>query len=399
MTSDGSVPTRTDVSATEAERTDRLVGAFVEAFGAPPDGVWASSGRVNLMGEHTDYNDGFVLPFALDRSTLAAVRRRDDDVVRVATTGPYDPVETTVGAIAPGTDLDWAGYPLGTLWSLRDDGHAVPGLDIVLDSTVPTGAGLSSSAALSCSIALAVDELAGLGLDRKALAAAARRAENEVVGSPTGPMDQLASLLGEPDAAILIDCRSIDVRPVPFDLDRAGLTLLVIDTHATHELNDGGYASRHQSCIEAAQALGVDALRDATLEQVEAARERLGDETFRRARHVVTEDQRVLDLVELLEVGRIREAGPLFAASHASMRDDFEISVPELDAAVEAALAGGALGARMTGGGFGGSAIALVPVDAVDAVSASVAARYRQEGFPAADVFAVRPAAGAHRVR
>ncbi|RJK98467.1 galactokinase [Vallicoccus soli] len=374
-----------------------MLEEFDRRHGGEPEGVWLAPGRANLIGEHTDYNDGWVLPFAIDRGTYAAVRRRDDGRVSVATTAPLPALEVGLDDVGPGRVEGWAAYPLGVLWSLRQDGHDVPGLDLVLHSTVPSGAGLSSSAALTCSVALAVDELLGLGLHRSDLAAHARRAENEVAGAPTGPMDQLASVHGAQDHAVLIDCRSVEVTQVALGLEQAGLALVVVDTKASHQLVDGGYGDRRRACEEAARALGVPALRDAMLDALAAAD--LDPVVARRARHVVTEDARVLEVVDLVRAGRPREVGPLLDASHASLRDDFEVSVPELDVAVDAAHEAGALGARMVGGGFGGSVLALVPQGQEEAVGQRARERFAERGWDAPEGFVVAPAAGARRVR
>jgi galactokinase len=362
----------------------RLAEDFQARFGRSPDGVWAAPGRVNLIGEHTDYNDGFVLPFALDRTTHAAVAVREDGRARVASTAEGEAPEMAVADIAPGRVEGWSAYVLGVLWALREAGVDVPGVDVLLDSNVPSGGGLSSSAALECSVALAVSDLTGARLDRAELAAACRRAENDVVGAPTGVMDQMAVLLGRARHALFLDCRSLAAEQVPFDG-----SVVIVDTGGVHALADaeGGYADRRRACDEAARALGVKALRDATLDAVET---RLDGDLRRRARHVVTENARVLEVVELLRVGNLAGAGDRLTSSHASMRDDFEISTPALDAAVDTALEAGALGARMTGGGFGGSAIALVTPDVIDAVSSALE--------PHGSVSCVSAVDAAHRV-
>jgi galactokinase len=273
----------------------------------------------------------------------------------------------------------------------------VAGADILVDSSVPGGAGLSSSAALECSVGLALAELAGASVDRTALALAGQRAETDVVGAPVGVMDQMASAHGQPDAAVFLDCRSLAVEVVPLALAEQDLTLVVIDTRVTHAHATGGYASRRRACEQAAELLGVRALRDATLEQVEGAADTLGDERFRRARHVVSENARVLAAVGALRAGDLAALGPLLAAGHASLRDDFEVSCPELDLAVEAALAAGAHAARMTGGGFGGSVVAIAPLDHVPAVEDSCRVRAAAAGAPEPQVRAVTASGGARR--
>ena len=365
--------------------------AFREVHGRDPEGVFSAPGRVNLIGEHTDHNEGHVLPFAIDRRTWVAAGRRDDGLVTVRSDDPgTEPVTLVVGNLRSATG--WAAYPLGTLWALQQQG--VPddeGWDLVVHGQVPLGAGLSSSAALESAVALAVDELTGAGLDRFALAAVGRRAENDVVGAPVGIMDQAASLLCREGSALLLDCRSMATEDVALGFEEAGLVVLVVDSRVRHDLADGGYADRRASCVAAASALGVPALRDASLGDVEA----LPDETLRRrARHVVTEEARVHEVVRLVRSGRPVEAGPVLAASHASLRDDFAVSVPEVDVLVDAAVGAGAVGARIVGGGFGGSVLALVPADAVDAVGR--ACRAAALG-PEPTVREVAPAAGARR--
>ncbi|MBM7505572.1 galactokinase [Agromyces aurantiacus] len=383
--------------------TDHVASAqhgFAEQYGRRPAGVWSAPGRVNLIGEHTDYNDGFVFPFAIDRRTTVALGDRDDRLVRVASTFSPDVVEVHLDELTPDAVSGWAAYPLGVVWALGEFGadlEHVRGVDLHIDSDVPVGAGLSSSAAIECAVALALDEHWGLGFDRPTLAKVGRLAENRVVGAPTGIMDQSASLLGEADAGVFLDCRSLDADVIPLGFAEAGLSLLVIDTRVSHTHATGGYAARRASCETGARLLGVESLRDLRPDDLGRAEELLDDETFRRVRHVVTEDQRVLDTVRTLREQGPGAIGPLLDASHVSMRDDFEISVPELDLAVETAQAGGAIGARMTGGGFGGAAIALVRDDLVPAVTRQVQEAFAARGFREPAVFTVHAAQGARR--
>ncbi|MBO1738793.1 galactokinase [Leifsonia sp. TF02-11] len=373
---------------------------FVSIFGREPDGVWSSPGRVNLIGEHTDYNLGFVLPFAINRRTVAALGLRDDRTVRVGSTFADELVEIDLDRLSPEALDGWSAYPLGVAWALSEFGAdlaAVPGFDLLIDSNVPVGAGLSSSAAIEGATALALNDVWRLGLDRRTLARVGQRSENIAVGAPTGIMDQSASLLGEQDAAVFLDCRSLEAQLVPLGLEEAGLAVLIIDTGVTHAHATGGYAERRASCEAGARALGVEALRDVSVDDLPRAREILDDVTFRRVRHVVTEDQRVLDTVRTLRESGPAAIGELLDASHVSMRDDFEISVPELDLAVETAQANGAIGARMTGGGFGGSAIALVPLDALSRVQVALDGAFAEHGFGQPELFTVTASQGAVR--
>lgn len=378
---------------------------FAERFGTEPLGTWSAPGRANLIGEHTDYNDGFVLPFAIEHRTHAAVGRRDDGLIRVVSTFDPDAVEVPLAeldALFPDRRdeiAEWARYPLGVAWALlAATGETdAAGLDLAFASDVPVGAGLSSSAAIEGATASALAEIWGLGLDRVALAQAGRRAENEAVGAPTGIMDQMASMLGRADAAIFLDCRTLDTDVVDLGFAAAGLELVVIDTGVKHSHATGGYGERRASCERGAALLGVPALRDVTPADLPRARTLMDDVTFRRVRHIVTENQRVLDTVRTLRDEGPRAIGDLLVASHASMRDDFEISVPELDTAVEAALAAGAVGARMTGGGFGGAAIALVAREDVAQVADAVTSAFAASGFSSATIFTVTPSVGASR--
>jgi galactokinase len=383
-----------------AQRQGELaVRELAEAWGAEPDGVWTAPGRVNLIGEHVDHSGGRCLPMALTRVTAAAVRRRDDDRVRIASTDPdAAPFQGTLADLGPGSVDGWAAYAAGTLWALREAGLEVPGMDLAVSSDVPLGAGLSSSASLEAAVALAAAELAGRADDvvlRRLLIDACIRAENDVVGAATGGMDQTVALLAEQGAALLIDTASGQTTPVPLGLAEAGLLLLVIDTRVRHALADGQYAQRRRDCDEAARLLGREHLSQAT----PADLERLDDPRLRaRARHVVTENERVDRLVELVRAGRVAECGPLLDASHASLRDDFEVSAVELDTVVTAATGAGALGARMVGGGFGGSAIALVPEGAVAAVRDAVVAACRERGLTLPGTLTVTSGPAARRL-
>jgi galactokinase len=378
------------VSGPQGTPAERAVAELAAGWSVEPDGVWTAPGRVNLIGEHVDYTGGRCLPMALTRVTAAAVRRRDDDRVRMSSDDPdAKPFEGRVDQLGPGSVDGWAAYVAGTLWALREAGIDVPGMDIAVASDVPLGAGLSSSASLECAVALAAAELAGRADEpalRHLMVQAAIRAENEVVGANTGGMDQAVAMLAEDGAALLIDTKDFSAEPVQLGLAEAGLQLLVIDTRVRHALADGQYGQRRADCERAAELLGLEWLSDAT----SADLERLEDPRLQaRARHVVTENARVDRLVELVRAGRIAECGPLLDASHASLRDDYEVSAVELDVVVAAATAAGALGARMVGGGFGGSAIALVSDDVVPAVSDAVVRACRDRGLTVPRTLAV----------
>ncbi|MET8676922.1 galactokinase [Streptomyces sp. NPDC004647] len=380
--------------------TDRLTSTFRELYGSAPDGVWSAPGRVNLIGEYTDFNDGFVLPLALPHTAVAAVSRRQDGLLRLHSSDVEGRVvELRVDGLEPGGSGGWAGYPAGVVWALRDAGHPVTGADIHLESTVPVGAGLSSSAALEVVTALALGDLFGLGLDRRQLALMSQRAENVFVGVPCGIMDQTAAACCTEGHALHLDTRDLSQRQVPFDLAAQGLRLLVVDTRVKHELGDGAYARRRAGCEEGARALGVRALRDVALAHLDDALAELDDPVVRRyVRHVVTENARVEEVVSLLGAGETRATGPVLTAGHASLRDDFEVSCAELDLVVESANAAGALGARMTGGGFGGSAVVLVEEAVADAVTKEVMEAFAAAGHRAPRIFPAVPSAGARRL-
>jgi galactokinase len=379
----------------------RAADAFAERFGRAPEGVWAAPGRLNVIGEHTDYNGGFVLPIALPHTTRAAVARRDDGrLVLRSLQHPDDDADVAVTDLTPGTPSGWAGYVAGVVHELA--GHVPGGLDVLVDGDVPAGAGLSSSAALECAVALALRDLLGLDLGPGDLVDVARRAENDFVGAPTGILDQSASVLCEAGAALFLDTRDRSSEQVPFDLDAAGLALLVVDSGTVHDHAESGYGDRRRECEQAAARLGVDLLREvADVAALDALADGTpeGEVLHRRARHVVTEDARVLRVVDTLRSGEDpRAIGPLLTEGHASLRDHFEVSVPLVDACVDAALEAGAHGARMVGGGFGGSALALVDADAVHAVTSAVTDRFAREGAPAPRSFVAVPSAGARRL-
>ena len=374
---------------TSALLSARVSEAFGHRFGRPASVVGRAPGRVNLIGEHTDYNGGLCLPVALPHATYAAAATRDDGVLRIASAGFDEPWEGRLSELAVGSVGGWAAYAVGVVWALAEDGLRVPGLDVLLDSTVPVGGGLSSSAAVECAVAVAVAALAGAALDdglRHRLLAACIRAESEMAGAPTGGMDQAIALFAAPETALLLDFGTDTRAPVPLPLDGSGVVLLVVNTGVSHALTDGGYGDRRGECDRAAELLGVPVLSRAT------GWDTLSDDVLvRRTRHILTENDRVRSVVSSLGAGDWAAVGRTFTASHASMRDDFEISCAELDVAVDAAVQAGALGARMTGGGFGGSAVALVPEERVDAVGRAVDTAYAGQGWRAPTYLLVSP--------
>ncbi|MFD9910539.1 galactokinase [Streptomyces sp. NPDC059063] len=374
---------------------------FTTLYGYAPTGVWAAPGRVNLIGEYTDFNEGFVMPLALPHTAVAAVARRDDGVLRLHSADVEGPVvELSADSLVPLSGSGgWAAYPAGVVWALRDAGHAVGGADLHLASTVPTGAGLSSSAALEVVTALALNDLYELGLSRRELALLAQRAENAFVGVPCGVMDQMAAAACEPGRLLHLDCRDLSVRQVPFDLAAHGLRLLVVDTRVRHALGDGAYAERRAGCEAGARALGVTHLRDIPYAELPSALGRLADERVRRyVRHVVSDDHRVERVVALLSAGDVRGVGPVLTEGHVSLRDDLRVSCAELDLAVAVACAAGAVGARMTGGGFGGSVVVLVEAGDVEAVTKAVGEAFAGAGFTEPRVFEGVASGGARRL-
>jgi galactokinase len=398
---------------------------FGERFGGRADGVWFAPGRANLMGEHTDYNEGFVLPFALGQGIVAAAARRADRrLVLNSAQEPGSLVEVFLDRLEPAEVPGWAAYPAGVAWALAATGCEVPGACIAFDSDLPAGAGLSSSAALECATALALTELAGTGpagggpagtglaggglagaglagtaVGRRELATIARRAENDFVRVPSGIMDQSASLLGRRGHALLLDCRSLDSSQVPFDPAAARSSVLLINTRARHELAAGEYGRRRAECEQAARLLGVPSLRYVTdLGDLD----RLTDPVLRRrARHVLTDNRRVLETVDWLTSpsgDAYPQIGRLLTESHRSLRDDFEISWPEADATVDAALAAGAFGARMIGGGFGGSVLALASSELAVQVRTAVAGAFARRSWTAPEFLEAAPSDGARRL-
>ncbi|WP_329386735.1 galactokinase [Streptomyces sp. NBC_01716] len=383
--------------------TGESVGAqFEELYGCAPEGVWAAPGRVNLIGEYTDFNDGLVMPLALPHTAVAAVSRRSDGVLRVHSADvPGGVVRLAPDELVPLSDTGWAAYPAGVVWALREAGHTVPGADIHLTSTVPTGAGLSSSAALEVVTALALNDLYELGLSAPELAVLGQRAENAFVGVPSGVMDQMASACCTEGHAMYLDTRDLSQRQVPFDLAAVGLQLLVVDTRVKHALGDGAYAERRAGCEAGARALGARTLREVEYAQLPEALDRLAGEAEnvrRYVRHVVSDNHRVERVIALLDAGDVRAVGPILTEGHASLRDDLRVSCAELDLVVSTAVTAGALGARMTGGGFGGSAIVLVETADAETVTKSILEAFTLARHTTPRLFPAVPSRGARRV-
>lgn len=363
---------------------------------------FAAPGRINLIGEHTDYNLGFALPIALPERTTVSFTPDHSDAIVVSSDRAAGSVRIPLGTAPADPDSyieGWAGYVAGVMWALREAGHPVPGGAMSITSEVPIGSGLSSSAALECAALGAIALAADTHIDRMEQAQLAQRAENYYVGAPTGLLDQLASLFGAPATALLIDFRRLTVTPVAFDPDAAGVALLLIDSRTRHRHAGGEYAARRAACERAAEDLEASSLREVQDRSLSVLAAVTDPVAARRARHVLTENRRVLDFVAALGDSDFAQAGRIMSASHASMRDDFEITTEHIDLIVDAAVDAGALGARMTGGGFGGCVIALVPTDRADMVGEAVRRATCDAGFVRPTITRTRAAGGAGAVR
>lgn len=369
-----------------------LIRSFVEIFQSEAEIVAAAPGRVNLIGEHVDYNDGFVLPFAIDAVTIAALRIRSDSKIRIFSRQKSEGIfESAIENLEPESGPNWTRYFLGVIWALE----VKNGVDILVESKVPEGAGLSSSAALECAIGTALNERLNLGYSLPELARLMQRAENEYVGVPCGIMDQSISLMAKEGHALLLDCRDLAVKQIPVNFAGTGLRLLVIDTGVHHELTDGGYAERRSQCESAAKILGVKSLRDADTEHLQKFATQLSDLEQKRARHVVSEISRVKMAVTALEANDFVKLGKLITESHISLRDDYNVSTPELDLAVTTSLMHGALGSRMVGGGFGGSAIALIKEEDAGMIASQIEIAFKDSGYKPPRFFDSLPSQGA----
>lgn len=388
-------------AVTDDRRVSALVRDFSAEHGAAPTGVWAAPGRVNLIGEHTDYNDGLVLPIALSQRIIVAARLRSDRRLTARSKQSPIPLDVALDDLRPGVPDGWGGYVAGAVWALgrlqvsSTPAAPFPGIDLLIDGNVPLGAGLSSSAALECAVLVAAAELWGADAGAADVAHLAQRVENDYVGAPTGLMDQMASMCCTAGHALLFDVADSSTRQVPFAPARHDLALLVVDTRVAHLHAGGAYGQRRRECEQAAAELGVASLRSADRAAVETLADPL---LVRRARHVVSEIARVSDAVDALDAGDLTRFGALMTASHVSLHDDFEVSCPELDLVVEVSLAGGALGARMTGGGFGGSAIALVLRQQIDVLATAIGHAFAGRGWRAPATMIVEASAGAGRV-
>ena len=379
------------------DTVEKLTTCYRKLVGSVPEGIWFAPGRVNLIGEHTDYNDGFVLPFALEQRALVAAGHRDDDLIVMHAMDLSETVELPLSGLNPGSG-GWAAYLAGVLWALREAGHQVGAVNLVLTSDVPRGAGLSSSAAIECAVMAAACDLFGLEIAPMERARLAQRAENAYVGAPTGLLDQAASTLCHAGHGLFMDCRTLETAEVPLPLREQGVEILVLDTRTPHSHVDGEYGERRATCEQAAAILGIRALRDVT--NLDAALARLPDERMRkRVRHVVTENDRTRAALELAVKGNLAGIASLLNESHASMRDDYEITVPTIDLAVETALAQGALGARMTGGGFGGCIIAWCPAGRAEHIGSAIRDAFEKAGFLDPSWFTAVPSEGAGRLK
>lgn len=362
--------------------------------------IASSPGRVNLIGEHIDYNDGWVLPFAIRERTTVRVTTSEDDTIRIRSKQQQGEIVIARSELDPKNRRgDWSDYVAGTIWSLGAQTLLDSGLEIEVDGQVPLGAGLSSSAALECSTAYALNHLLDLKLDLPTLARATQRAENEYVGMPCGIMDQAVSLMAKPGHALLLDCVDLSTQDVPFDLSPWGLEILVIDTMAHHELVDGGYKERRDTCHNTLQRLGISSMRDLDMHRWDGLKQdadsQIDDLSYRRVRHAITEIARVHEMVDALKAYQFNRVGAILDASHRSLRDDYEVSCAELDLAVESAKLAGALGARMVGGGFGGSAIALISHENVDEAKKAIELAFKNQGWRSPRFFMATPEAGA----
>jgi galactokinase len=369
-----------------------LATKFHELFGSDPNIIATAPGRVNLIGEHVDFLDGLVLPFAISDVTTVAIAKNSSGKIRTASIqkkGAISTIEST--QLKPKSGEAWTRYPVGVIWALGIDS----GLDILIDGHVPLGAGLSSSAALECAVATAINELFNLGLALPELSRAAQRAENVYVGMPCGIMDQSVSLMATQGNALLLDTRDLSTEQIPFDIAPLGLELLVIDTQVHHALVDGGYAERRASCEKAIADLNIKSLRDISIADFVSRRNKLDDKTYLRAFHGVTEMKRVLDAVTLLKTGDFVGFGEIVTAAHISLRDNYTVSCPELNLAVDTALKFGALGSRMIGGGFGGSAIALIKAKDSELIKSEIRSEFMKARFKSPRFFSALPSAGA----
>jgi galactokinase len=377
--------------------TKSLIQAFEDNFNSKPQFIVRAPGRVNLIGEHTDYNDGFVLPMAIDRAVWLALRPRSDGQVRLHSLDLKTESAFLLNSLTPETG--WIEYPKGVASELLKAGHILRGFDAVMTGDVPRGAGLSSSAAVELAVARAFAAVSGFEWDAPKMAKLSQRAENLWVGVNCGIMDQMASAACKAGHALFLDCRSLEIQHAPLP---PGISVVILDTSTRRGLVDSAYNERRSQCEEAARWFGVKALRDVSVEDLSKWKvgSELSEVAFRRARHIVTENARVLEAIEMMRNGNVKRLGELFNASHASLRDDFEVTNEALNTMVECANEQkGCYGARMTGAGFGGCAVALVAEQEVEEFTQAVAAAYRQRSGLEASVYVCKASEGASLVQ
>ena len=369
-----------------------------DTFGLEATHIAAAPGRVNLIGEHIDYCDGFVLPFALEQNIIIAAKANDTSTVRIASSQGSDPVEIDVSGEIPEAEPKWANYPRGVMQYFREQTSCtLPGFDAYITSNVPSGGGLSSSAAFELATATLLEGLTGIKLDTKTKALLCQKAEHNYAHCPCGIMDQFASAFGQKDRLVMIDCQSGEPTLVPFE--NPDLTVIVANTCVAHELSDGGYASRRKATEDGLQTIGKSSWRQVSMADVDAAKEQMGDVVYQRSRHVVGEIQRTMDAAKALEANDFDTLGSLMYASHASLREDFEVSCEELDIMVEIAQSlgkdGGVIGSRMTGGGFGGSTVTLCESSKANSIVAAMTSQYTERTGITPEIFLSRPSQGA----